>query len=53
MSKPRQDDQYSEAEAQKRFVEALRSALKTPHEPLKEKPKVRKAVKKAKKKPSN
>jgi hypothetical protein len=38
-------DEYDEKEAQQRFEAALRGALKTPHEPLKEKPKVR-AVKK-------
>jgi hypothetical protein len=40
------DDGYSEKEAQERFEAALRGALKTPHESLKEKPRVR-----AKKKP--
>lgn len=34
-------EQYDEKEAQKRFEAALRGALKTPHEPLKEKPKLR------------
>ncbi|WP_426418368.1 hypothetical protein [Bradyrhizobium genosp. A] len=33
--------QYDEKEAQERFEAALRGALKTPHEPLKEKPKVK------------
>ncbi|WP_334521238.1 hypothetical protein [Bradyrhizobium sp. AZCC 2230] len=37
----KQPDQYSEKEAQERFEAALRSALKTPHEPLKDKPKVK------------
>ncbi|MCA6108572.1 hypothetical protein [Bradyrhizobium cenepequi] len=40
------DDQYGEKEAQLRFEAALRRALKTPHEPLKEKPKVKKVKKK-------
>jgi hypothetical protein len=40
--------QYDEREAQKRFEAALKSALSTPHKPLKEKPKVKKAAKKAK-----
>ncbi|QOG17768.1 hypothetical protein [Bradyrhizobium sp. SEMIA] len=44
------DDKFNEKEAQERFEAALRGALKTPHEPLKEKPKVR-AEKPAKKKP--
>ncbi len=33
-------------EAQERFEAALKSALNTPHEPLKDKPKVKKAKKK-------
>jgi hypothetical protein len=41
MSKERIDENYSEEEAQERFEAALRGALKTPHEPLKEKPKKR------------
>lgn len=32
-------NEFSEKEAQERFEAALRGALKTPHEPLKEKPK--------------
>lgn len=40
--KEKQEDQFSEKEAQERFEAALRGALKTPHEPLKEKPKVKK-----------
>ena len=40
--------QYSNKEAQKRFEAALKGAMNTPHKPLKEKPKVKKA-KKAKK----
>ncbi|WP_439360538.1 hypothetical protein [Bradyrhizobium sp. DASA03007] len=43
------EDKFSEREAQQRFEAALLGALKTPHEPLKEKPKVKK--KRAKKKP--
>jgi hypothetical protein len=39
------DDQYSEKEAQERFEAALRSGLKTPHTPLKDKPKKRKPTK--------
>jgi hypothetical protein len=37
------DDSYNEKEAQKRFEATLKSALNTPHKPLKEKPKVKKA----------
>ncbi|WP_407121109.1 hypothetical protein [Bradyrhizobium sp. STM 3561] len=36
---------YDEKDSQERFEAALRGALKTPHEPLKEKP--RKVAKKA------
>lgn len=43
---PKKTEEYSEKEAQERFEAALRGALKTPHEPLKEKPKVKKAKKK-------
>jgi hypothetical protein len=39
-------EQYNEREAQRRFEAALKSALNTPHTPLREKPKVR-TVKKA------
>jgi hypothetical protein len=39
-------DQYSDKEAKARFEAALKSALNTPHKPLKEKPKVKKAPKK-------
>jgi hypothetical protein len=38
------EDQYSEKEAQDQFEAALRGALKTPHKPLKDKPKVKKAL---------
>jgi hypothetical protein len=39
-------DEYDEKEAQERFEAALKSALKTPHKPLKEKPKAGKVKKK-------
>jgi hypothetical protein len=39
-------DEFTEKEAQERFEAALRAGLKTPHKPLKEKPKVKKAKKK-------
>jgi hypothetical protein len=39
------NDLYSEKEAQARFEAALRGGLKTPHKPLKDKPKVKKAKK--------
>jgi hypothetical protein len=42
-------DQYSEKEATARFEAALKGGLNTPHKPLKEKPKVKKALKKTKK----
>jgi hypothetical protein len=45
MAKPRgetQNEEFSDQEAQQRFEAALRGALKTPHKPLKEKPKVKK-----------
>ena len=51
MTTSKRSDQFSEQEAQKRFEAALKSALNTPHKPLKEKPKVKKAARKAKKKP--
>lgn len=44
-----QDETYPEAEAQSRFLNALKAGLKTPPKPLKDKPKIRK---KAKKKPA-
>lgn len=40
------DENYSEKEATARFEAALKSALNTPHKPLKEKPRVKKAAKK-------
>lgn len=42
MAKKSAED-YSEKEAQARFEAALRGGLSTPHKPLKEKPKVKKA----------
>ena len=47
------NEEYSAKEATARFEAALKSALNTPHKPLKEKPKVKKAAKetKPKKKP--
>jgi hypothetical protein len=44
------DENYSEKEATARFEAALKSALNTPHKPLKEKPRVKKAAKKKPKK---
>jgi hypothetical protein len=45
----KEPDEYSGKEAQARFEAALRGGLKTPHKPLKEKPKVKKAAKATKK----
>lgn len=42
MNEKKSEPEFSEKEAQERFEAALRGALKTPHEPLKEKPKVKK-----------
>jgi hypothetical protein len=39
MAKDRVDENYSDAEPNKRFEAALKSALNTPHKPLKDKPK--------------
>lgn len=39
------DKTYTEKESQERFEAALRGALRTPHKPLKDKPKVKKAAK--------
>jgi len=50
MAKDPQSDDYSEKETTARFEAALKSTLNTPHKPLKEKPKVKKAAKKAKRK---
>jgi hypothetical protein len=46
-------DKFSEKEAQERFEAALKSALKTSPKPLKDKPKVGKPTKEAKKKPAS
>jgi len=43
-------EEYTEKEAKARFEAALKSAMNTPHKPLKEKPKVAK-ITKPKKKP--
>jgi hypothetical protein len=48
MSTPKKDDQYNEKEAQARFEATLKGALNTSPKPLKDKPKVKKATKKAK-----
>ena len=42
----KREDEFSEKEAQARFEAALRGGLSAPHKPLKDKPKVKKAVKK-------
>jgi hypothetical protein len=47
MAKPPQDDSYSEAEAQRRFLDALKAGLTTPPKPPKHKPKAKKKPKKA------
>jgi hypothetical protein len=39
-------DTYPEKEAQRRFEAVLKGAMNTPHKPLKEKPKAKKAAKK-------
>jgi hypothetical protein len=41
MAKSRQTDDYSEKEAQQRFEAALKGAMHAPHQPLKEKPKLK------------
>jgi hypothetical protein len=43
-------DSFSDKEATARFEAALKGAMNTPHKPLKEKPKVKKTAKKAKRK---
>jgi hypothetical protein len=43
-------DEFNEKEAKERFEAALKSAMNTPHEPLKEKPKVKKGAKKGQEK---
>jgi hypothetical protein len=50
MKKP--DDRYSDQEAKDRLVAALKGARIAGHVPMKEKPKVKKATKKAKKRKS-
>jgi hypothetical protein len=47
------EDQYDEKEATARFEAALKSALSTPHKPLKEKPKERRAKLASPKPPKN
>jgi hypothetical protein len=44
--KPKSEGEYSEKEAKARFEAALKSALNTPHTPLKDKPKVEAAKRK-------
>ena len=46
MADPKRDEEYSQKEAQARFEAALKGGLNTPHKPLKEKPKSKKAKKK-------
>jgi len=46
------NEQYEEKEAKARFEAALKSALNTPHKPLKDKPKVRKVLSKVETKPT-
>lgn len=53
MTQKKQPEEFTEKEAQERFDAALRGALKTPHEPLKEKPKVKNAAEKTKIKPQS
>jgi hypothetical protein len=50
LAKPAKTDEesFSPKEAQERFEAALRGGLNTPAKPLKDKPKVKKAVKKKK-----
>jgi hypothetical protein len=45
VSKTGGDDQFDERESTARFEAALKSAMNTPHKPLKEKPKVKKVAK--------
>jgi hypothetical protein len=42
-------EQYSDREAQRRFEAALKGALNTPHKPLKDKPRAAKKTKPKKK----
>jgi hypothetical protein len=50
MSAKKTSDDFSEKEAQVRFEAMLKGALSTSPKPLKDKPKVKKAQKKARKK---
>jgi hypothetical protein len=50
MAKSSSKETYSDQEAQAPFEAALKSALNTPHKPLKEKTKVKKAETKTKSK---
>jgi hypothetical protein len=52
MGKDQDGDKFSEKEATARFEAALKGAMNTPHKPLKEKPKVKRAEKKVKAKQS-
>jgi hypothetical protein len=47
MGKRPEDNSYSEAEAQRRFLAALKAGLNTPPKPLKDKPKVRRRRKRS------
>jgi hypothetical protein len=46
--KTKSDDQYSEEEAQRRFIGTLRAALNTPPKPMKAAPKKKAAQRKKK-----
>jgi hypothetical protein len=50
MSAKKTSDEFSEKEAQVRFEAMLKGALSTSPKPLKDKPKVKKAVKKSRSK---
>jgi hypothetical protein len=50
MNQKKSSDDFSAKEAQARFEAALKGALNTPPKPLKDKPKVKKAAKKTKRK---
>jgi hypothetical protein len=47
MSNRPHEESLSEAEAQRRFQDALKAGLNTPPKPLKDKPKIRKKAKKS------
>jgi hypothetical protein len=49
VSSSKRDDQFTGDEAQRRFEAALKSALNTPHKPLKEKKSAKRTKTKAKK----